>query len=132
MSENLTNEQILNTFANKMLSAVEGIEAFGKEQIPDYIEQILVYNFWDSLISSALPIIICVFIITTFFLISKKTKWDEKDDTGKTEFHLFGGFIVVFLIVLLSGCFIIPNARKALKIKLAPKVYIVDYLRNNI
>jgi len=41
----MTNEDVLNTFANKMLTAVEGIEAFGKEQIPDYIEQVLMYNF---------------------------------------------------------------------------------------
>ncbi len=131
----MTNEEVLNTFANKMLTAVEGIEAFGKEQIPDYIEQVLMYNFWEStIIATVLASLILVFLVVFILgiLKSNKTGWGVECPSPSAFTVIGSGFILIFLIPIGLADGIVPNAKEALKIHLAPKVYIVDYLRKEI
>lgn len=127
IDENLTNEQILNTFANKMLSAVEGIEAFGKEQIPDYIEQVLLYNFWSNGLWIAFSLLIIITMcIAAFALFKYTSKIEDTTDKWCTR-----GTIGVCIIIVL-GVFatnIAELVEENMKIKIAPKVYIVDYIR---
>ena len=121
-----TNEEILNTFANKMLGVVEGIEAFGNEQIPEYIDQVLMYNFW---VSSGLLALWCSFG-SAFMYIGYKL-WLRYQEEGDGDDL---GFMCVFLCIgfLAIAISISETAPDMLKISLAPKVYIVDYLRANI
>ena len=128
----MTNEEVLNAFANKMLSAVDGIEAFGKEQIPDFIEQVLVYNFWESVATATLSIL---FLTSLFVVFVWSIKHANKKGWGKEEPSCEAGLVMMFtLLSLLSWVILTPikDTKTALKIHLAPKVYIVDYLRNQI
>ena len=130
----MTNDEILNTFANKMLTAVEGIEAFGKEQIPDYIEQVLTYNFWEGIFFIVVPVLIFLFFIKK----SKKLNYKdaEYDCCGTPNNKESASIVATWIFVAITGIWslvaLLSLSSDVLKIKVAPKVYIVDYLRDSI
>jgi hypothetical protein len=124
----MTNDEILNTFANKMLSAVESMEEFGREQIPDYIEQVLVYNFWESAAVNSVGILVSV-----VFLMAAIFCWHKgKVTKNYCACWEFGWIVLPILAVLITVISLLDAGSTMLKIKLAPKVYIVEYLRGQV
>ena len=122
----MNNEEVLNAFANKMLSAVEELETFGKEQIPDYIEQVLMFNFWSGVSYIVLwGIFGAVLIGLALFGVRKK----KQNPRGEWEILVILGGIFGALAVILP---IVINTSDLIKIKVAPKVYIVDYIRTTL
>lgn len=130
----MTNDEILNTFANKMLSAVEGIEAFGKEQIPDYIEQVLLFNFWEDAFYIAIPLV----LLYVFYRFFKKTEFSKAEfdymgaPENRTAFRVYISSVILAVVSIWSVIAVLSLSPEMVKIKIAPKVYIVDYLRARI
>jgi len=63
---------------------------------------------------------------------SNETGWGVECPSASAFTAIVSGFILIFLIPLGLNNGIVPNAKEALKIHLAPKVYIIDYLRKEI
>ena len=110
-----------------MLNWAEGALKTGSdfvvEQTPLYIQELLIYNFWASLTWFVISFI--CFIITiyaTYRLVS----YFVKTDKDALPFTMF-----LVLPILLSIMAMEKNT-DWFKIKVAPRVYIVDYLRTEL
>jgi len=126
-------EQILNQFMEKLLHYVNSAEIFANKNVPLYIEELLKYKMYDSITVIIISIIV-LFIAVAYFVFALKTiKIDERIGCY-TDFSTFKvtsssmvlvGAIILFVINL-SIC-----TRRIIKINTAPRVYVIDYLRNN-
>lgn len=111
-----------------MLNWAEGALKTGSdfvvEQTPLYIQELLIYNFWASLTWFVISFI--CFIITiyaTYRLVSYFVKNDNGDALPFTMFLVFPIFFSIMGMEKNTDWF---------KIKVAPRVYIVDYLRTEL
>lgn len=113
-------------FAEKALTYLEGTEAFLKEQLPDYFQQVVTYYAVEAWIVTAVGIglfIIAIICGRTCYKEGSKGVCDM-DDSKFILSMIVGLFTLVFGIGLAASKF--PTALKA---TIAPKVFIVDYLR---
>jgi hypothetical protein len=121
------NEQLQKQLTNLLTWAEQATSTtanFVAEQTPLYITELLQYNFWMSLIYFSLFLSL---ILGSIVLISIFVKWMSKEDDWELSPTL-----MFFLIPVVIGCFGASQNMDWLKIKLAPRVYIVDYLRSEI
>lgn len=103
--------------------------AFAGNQIPLFIQDLLRYNFWTSLIMFSVGFVWAVFTLglvwKSFF--SKNSIEFSDDDFGKG--------LVVFFMLLLGSVFspmIMTKNTDWFKISVAPRVYLVDYMKDQI
>lgn len=111
-------EEVYEKFASKALAYLENTEVFLKEQVPDYFRQLLTYytiQYWVGFV------VIFIFTVAAALFAYKQVKKEEYDKG-------FAAVLAVLLLLLPSG-FTVITFSKALKVTLAPKVFIVDYLR---
>lgn len=90
--------------------------------LPDVINQLLVWKFWMSLVYNAAAVLICVIFFICVFLVFKK--WDkilEKD----LEFGVIICTIMIVPVALVS--FVCLINFDWLNIYLAPKIYLIEY-----
>lgn len=101
---------------------------FAEKQIPEVIQQVLVYNLIESILFAVVGLLLAGGFIKTFLwlrkeYIEKRKKSDWADETGHIMFGIFGG-------IFLGGggilCFL-ANTLIALKIIFAPKLYLLEY-----
>lgn len=97
---------------------------FVAEQTPLYITELLVYNFWLSLICFISFALLLLISIIAPVLIVKCAKVNY--------FYEISPTILLFIIPIFIGLIGVSENMDWLKIKLAPRVYIVDYLRDEI
>ena len=111
-------EEVTNKFMEKMLAYVNKGEVFLEGQVPKYIDELLTYNMYQSL----LWVFICLCILAGVCFICKKL-WEEG---GEAILILV---LVAFFFGLTTTVAMVDNLSTAIKIKVAPRVYIIDYLR---
>lgn len=121
-------QDVYEQFAAKALSYLNSTEAFLKEQLPDYFQQILKYEFSWAIISIVVSVI---FICLGVAIVKKALPMKEKNYRGDMSLTETGGLLLAVGVVLIGAFSIIGicHTRIATKIYLAPKVFIVDYLR---
>jgi hypothetical protein len=117
-------EETWDKFANKALQYLEGTEAFLKEQLPDYFQQVVTYHAISSYVWTGISIV--VLIISGHFFKKGLLLKDKYGDVRESGLALCVGSGVFFAIFAISFC---CSLETALKATLAPKVFIVDYLR---
>ena len=114
-----------------LLASIDKMEsgiAFIEGEIPQVIEQLLVWKFWDHVLTGSFLILLAAALSVTFWLLCRAEKkksrpWDE----------FLPGFIAMLLgvgalVASMGVCFEgVPHLRKALQLKLAPKVYLIEY-----
>lgn len=129
------NPETKQILESKMLETLQWVEQsikttsdFASEQVPLYIQELLVYNFWMSLAGFIIGIIFIIAIIPTAKVFTKESK---KGILEQDSIKLFGSSIGSFLFLAVGMVLTIENT-DWIKIKLAPRVYIVDYLRSEI
>lgn len=94
---------------------------FGAEQIPLFIQELLLYKFWMSLGGFAIGILALIFSIYTLL---KFIKWCTKN---KFDDNL--PFCVIWAIpIFISICAIFSNT-DWIMIKLAPRLYLLEYVK---
>jgi hypothetical protein len=127
---------IQNTLEQALIKSIEGIQKTGTElvdalyqQAPEVVEQLLLWHGIESLIHCIAAIL---FLVLPFIhyrvashLYQKLGVKDWRDESGFWIPTVVSG-VVVFSFVI-SGFFIFMNL-KWLKIWLAPKVYLLEYL----
>lgn len=116
----MMNEQaqkILEDLLKKASNGIDSAVSFSQAQIPDVIQQLLM---WNAVSSAGIQIICVMAIITCVYLMI--FAWNEGDDGEAVLAVLF--FTVVGSIACIVVIF---NNFDWLKILLAPKLYLIEY-----
>jgi hypothetical protein len=104
--------------------AIKSTADFTAEQIPLFIQELLRYNFVMSL--SWFICGLLLFIITLYFTY-RVIKWLSIGDNWEMSPALF--FVVAFMIFPIG---LMVNNTDWIKIKLAPRVYLMEYIKEQI
>lgn len=107
------------------------------EQIPLYIQELLVYNFWVSLIWFILGVLFVGFSANRVYSVVwgklSKDKWEEEKSVWSSSMTSSGvqGIVSICCAVVfgLWGSGLIIHNADWIKISTAPRVFIVEYLR---
>ena len=118
--------ELLIEIARDIKSNVSDAKGFVLEQAPDFIQQLLVYNFWASAFSAIVLLFVTAFLIkASIFAYDQFKKRDRHWSSMEEVWIVVVAFSVLFSGVTL-GC-ACSEISTCLQIKLAPKVYIVEY-----
>ncbi len=107
---------------------------FAKEEIPPFIHEFLAWKFFETTIDAAWSLVYIVPILIFFFFYSKKT-WAWGVKYGEYS----GGMSLLLPIVSMGIAFIglvvafpLDEIKTMVKIKTAPKVYLIEEAANII
>lgn len=116
---------------NKTLQIVTWLEQtikstadFTAEQVPLFIHELLLYNFTMSLTAFITGIIL---LIATIWSGLKFIKW-----TSKYEHTEYQPAIMFWFLPLMLGIAMVVGSTDWLMIKLAPRVYLMEYVRDMV
>jgi hypothetical protein len=139
-------ESVTDSVQQKAMSILDWLEQsvkttadFTAEQIPLFIQELLVYNFWYSLIHFVFGVIGIVFailmikqIVFNDYLDIKEHEKDKRGyskDSAVVKRILFVAMTVVFVI---GGSVKTMNNTEWFKIKVAPRVYLMEYVTTQL
>jgi hypothetical protein len=107
-------EQTLVDTINASKAGIEKGIDFAQAQIPDVVQQLLVWKLTAALVMTA----VCILVIIGCLLAIKK--WFEQSE----------GAIIVPTCIIIPFAFLIGlySALDAIKIYLAPKLYLLEYV----
>ena len=108
------DEELLNTALSDLLENMGSAKSFVIEQAPEVAQQLLTYNMTQALIGAIICFILAMAMIVIGFVIMKK----EED-----AFPL----LMCGLLSLIPIAIMVTASGTALKIWLAPKLYILEY-----
>jgi hypothetical protein len=94
---------------------------FGTEQIPLFIQELLLYKFWMSLGGFAVGVIM---LIVSIYTLLKFIRWCVKN---KNDENL--PFSMLWLIPLAISIIAICENTDWIMIKLAPRLYLLEYVK---
>ena len=122
------NTELLNEKLTELLIWIEeGVKTskdFVAEQAPLYIQELLAWNFWISLIYWCISLALLYLPIYTIIrLLRGKFTWKDEDCT-KEPILIFGGLIFLFI-----GAPTFFNNLDWFQITVAPRVWLVEYLQ---
>jgi len=102
--------------------AIKTTADFGTEQIPLFIQELLLYKFWMSLGGFSIGILV---LIASIYTLLKFIQWclKSKFDDGNLPFSMFWS-----IPIALSVCAICSNT-DWIMIKLAPRLYLLEYVK---
>lgn len=107
---------------------IKGID-FAQEQTPLVVEEFCRWKFAESIIDASIQIILICFLA---WLAKKSFKWYQdsiKEFTIVVNALILAASIITS-IVFVSGVW--DNAKNAIKIKIAPRVYLIDYVAEKL
>ncbi len=102
--------------------AIKTTADFGTEQIPLFIQELLLYKFWMSLGGFAIGILALIFSIYTLL---KFIKWCT---TSNDSDDRLPGCMIWIIPIAISICAICSNT-DWIMIKLAPRLYLLEYVK---
>ena len=121
----MKTEDLLGKFTEKAIKYLESAEAFATREIPIYIEELLTYRFYHEVMDLIYFFPFSLVICYGFYLAYKFVK-DENSFTR--ECGLLLSIVSVVCSVAWTVNFI-DQSKDLVKLKTAPRVYLVDYLR---
>lgn len=119
----MNKDDLINKFTQKILVYLEKTESFMAKEVPGYLEEILTFGFYNEVLNivlSVLFLLISVFVIKYLIKISKND--NDFEASALVVVACFIGWI--FCIVTL-----VNSTRDLMKIKTAPRVYLIDHVR---
>jgi hypothetical protein len=121
MNEEL--QQALAELINKSVSVGESAIAFTQEQLPEVIQQLLIWKGAESALATVVGIAIAIFIARTPSKLIA-IDWDDYNNGTKQAFGVARGVVAASAgLVLVIEC----GMPAWLQIWLAPKVYLIEY-----
>lgn len=94
-----------------------------QKEIPDIIHQLLVWKMTEAVISTicCLLVVICMFVLII--------KFYKHDYSRNSDMAFFRGFasLIMLVVALIFLCFTYSNAMTAVKIYVAPKIFLIEY-----
>ena len=121
------NEKLQIALADIITKSVQTVEAAGQfilNEAPDVVQQLLVWKFVCSVISFSCFVILPLILVSVFLLIASRTK-DEDTRLFSYVATIVSGLVIWCLSAGIScgdG-----NALDWVQIKLAPKIYLIEY-----
>ncbi len=115
----------MEKFFNELLLIVQNGSSFIQGQLPDYVNQLLVFKVYENIVG-----FFVLFLLFAFSLFLSMLSFKKEKETEDEDFRLPAFLFLVLTIAFFSLLFI-PTL-DIIKIKIAPKVYIVDYLTEKI
>lgn len=107
----------------------ENAEGFVVEQAPLFIQEYLQYHFILSLVGFIVSLIAGIILIIFPFWLWKFTRsWT--DEEAQSLVRGIGCIVPPIVGILILGAITFQNGMTCVKIKVAPRVYIVDTLLN--
>lgn len=128
-------EQLLEKTGSKLIEWTENAESFANEQVPLVIEEILTYNLVTSLLLCVVTLAVICFVLSFWYGVNKvdEEEWYADCDTKQEE----GGkdiasAVLPMFLFLPSIAIFFHQMAEVLKIWLAPRLYILEYLKTFI
>lgn len=119
------NEELQNKVFSWVSQTADKIGDWGSKEIPSFITEFLTWRFYENLISIgayfALAILTAILILKALIPLIKFIR-----TTAYEELMGFPIALSVFLIVAIIFNFPVPEIKDCVKIKVAPKVYLVE------
>lgn len=102
---------------------------FAQEQAPLVVQEFLTWKFSQSVIYT---IVALISIGVLGWIFTRARKWASENNDGSEIFGWFG--MVGSLIAILSVVFstLIPNVEQMVKVKVAPRVFIIEWVSDQI
>lgn len=119
-------DKALAPTVEKLLQYATDIEAFAKKEVPLYIQELLNYKFWSEMfdiIFWGAPLLILSII---FFIWGAK----QAKESGVSSDAWTGNITLGVIFFIVAVIVVYFNAGEIVKIKLAPRVYVLEYLRS--
>ena len=101
--------------------AIKTTTDFGTEQIPLFIQELLLYKFWMSLGGFAIGVLALIASIYTLLKFIKRCL--KKSDNDALPFSMVWG------IPIMLSIFAICSNTDWVMIKLAPRLYLLEYVK---
>lgn len=121
------NEQAQEVLAQMLQRVLDGVDSavdFSQAQIPDVVEQLLMWHMVENFVWFSVGILVLFFSSLGMFKMVKKRKQIFNSEGAEFVFG-FGGPVIFFGIV--SGFALILSNLDWLKILIAPKLYLLEY-----
>lgn len=117
--------ETVNQILTKIIESVTSVQNFVLEQAPDVIQQLLAWNFYFGLIWGILGALTSLTLICVFF--KKFLPWADSLDRYDKDFVMFLGSVIFGIFLTISALVGICNLTEALKIYIAPKLWLIEY-----
>ena len=125
----------LDTEAARILKiiadSIEKTRDFSVEQAPDVVKQLVAYKYAETVFGIIVDAVLILFFFALGGLCAYSAQWvsGEPDGIGRVFAMVFSSIVGVFGFA--GGCLgLCDNIQSLLKIRLAPKVFILEYLRD--
>ena len=120
-------EEILNKFIEKSLAYLSSAEAFLGKEVPSYIQELLTFKFYESLVFLGFGLFFIVITVLTLKYVWKLT--EDKHGDARDVPRFFIGIFGTLGIVLVTFIGLMDSSVTLIKIKTAPRVYLVEYFK---
>ena len=117
-------EELLKQFTEKLLHYANSAEMFANKNIPLYIEELLKFKMYENLASFVLLAITAVFLFGLAAYTTKRFMSTNNLDDGGVA--LIGTMVLCALTI---SSFSYTDLMTVVKIQMAPRVYVIDYLK---
>ena len=112
--------ELLQKYFIEVLGVVKGVGDFAKKEIPLYVQELLTYEFYHSLIMTLVFLVMLIISIKSVFYFWKLKKGD---------FDFIAGVVISAIVSLVFFGNMVDRIDDAIKIKIAPRVVIVDKIQ---
>ncbi|WNL63368.1 hypothetical protein [Citrobacter phage Tr1] len=112
---------MLLDMVNITVKTMGDVVEFGKQQIPDIIHQLLMWNAVKAGIWVAIGLVFFIFLTTV--VNKSKTALNESEGGFGTFIQILGWLIAT----VLGGTIVVVNLLQVLYILVAPKVWLIEY-----
>ena len=120
------DEDNINAFLSELSTVLKDTKSFVLAQAPDIIKQIVSLEIVNSIFWVCVPL---CFIISSVLLVI----WSMYNITS--VFNCSGAspiYIFATIVILISLINFLDNVERLIKISVAPKIYLIEYLKNLI
>lgn len=113
------------------------ITAIGETKaLPETAAQIVQYGFWYNLSIFTLSIVTLVIgFVVGWMLIKKSTEYHKNSDDILGSIYFVAGTVISAAMIVATSMFVFESPKfisNIIKTRIAPKVYIIDYLEKKL
>lgn len=117
------NKEILNKFLEKALQYLNSIESFTGKNVPLFLEEVVKYTiFYNSFIA-----FVCLLLVVTALIFINFARKKMEDDEGWML-----ATVITSIFAILPMFKIIESVNLIIKAWVAPRLFLVEYLKNLI
>lgn len=122
----MNKNEVVDKFLQKGLKYLESAESFAGKEVPAFLDEVLRFNVYAESVSALWSLPLFVVAFTIYRMCRSQLEKDGMDG------EVFNGFLFC-LAFALSGLFVlVNNLLDVVKIIVAPKMYLLEYLKDHL